>query len=257
MQTVQAVWTWIVANWGLISGIAAGLSMIVSSLITARTNHPQEETWYHRIQGWLSWVQHADVGGFKPPLTKLKRPAVGQPVKPADATNKGFARLPFWLLAVCFVASSTSCASVSWTTPALSAGPTVVPIEEVSGKHPSPAAATGFQETLELGQFEAMEHVWSALDISVFELGGAALSAAAPAGMFQLGGGIGTMNSIAGFALLTDVADANGNGWAQGGNPGGVIWGGYVNIAAIVAEFGATGSPEKLKAHPKPPRGGL
>ena len=148
------------------------------------------------------------------------------------------------------------CAELSWTTPVFFAGPSVAPIEEVSKKNPSPAIASGFQETIGLGQFEFEEHEWDAIDLSALELGGLILNGAGPAGALQLGGEIGTLNGIIGLGILATPYTANGGGFLQGGNPG-VTWAGVLNVSAIAAYFETEASKAKLKDKPRLPRGGL
>ena len=118
--------------------------------------------------------------------------------------------------------------------PVFYAGPTVAPIEEISGQHPQPASAVGFAEKLGFCDYEAFGKDWDLFEIGLLQLGGL-LPGGSPAGMLQLGGSVPVLNGIIGFGILADCVDSNGNGACQGGRPGGPIYAGMFDIQAIVA----------------------
>jgi hypothetical protein len=156
----------------------------------------------------------------------------------------------------------TSCASVkgiTWDQPVFYAGPTVAPIEEVSSKNSTPAAAAGFAEKVGFFQYSMMNHEWDVFEIGALELGGLVPGGTGPAGMLQLGGSLSTLNGIIGFGLLFDCVDSAGNGACQGGHPGGPIYAGMFDVQAIVAYFSTTttDSNGKMKLIEHMPRGGL
>jgi hypothetical protein len=226
----------------------ATVPSVIASLITALTNYPKTETWLHTVLGILSFLQHADADKrMKLPLTRLRAPAAPKLQVPLTA-------IVMALGAGLFL---NACATLSWTTPVVYVGPTVVPIEEVSAKSPTPAVATGFQETVGLGQFEFQGHEWDAIDLGVVELGGLAMPNASPSGMLQLGGKIGTLNGIIGLVLAADVADATNTGLAQGGNTG-LIYGASIDVQALVTWLDQLAPVSNAaKTRIRLPRGGL
>ena len=84
---MQNILTIVQAHWVIISAILYGLSAGVASLITALTNYPKTEGVLHVIQGVLSWMEHADVKGFKLPFKTLSKPTIGSSVSPKAGEN--------------------------------------------------------------------------------------------------------------------------------------------------------------------------
>jgi hypothetical protein len=121
--------------------------------------------------------------------------------------------------------------------PTFYAGPTVAPIEEVTGKNPQPAAAAGFTEKVGFGKYtDAAGLAFDYFEIGALELGGY-VPGGSPAGMLQLGGAVSSFNGLIGIGILFDCFDSSGNGACQQGRPGGPIFAAMIDIQAIVADF--------------------
>lgn len=184
------------------------------------------------------------------PLTISSMLATPQPPPAGGSTPIG--KIGAVLLFV-GLAHLTACASITWSTPVLMAGP-AVGFEEVSKAHPAAAAAAGFQLTAGLGQFDFQGHEFDLLDVGVLALGGVILPGAGPIGALQLGGEVGTLAGIVAVAVLATPYAVDGSGFAQGGSPG-VTYAAMINVAAITAYL--TSSSPLLGAEERLPRGGL
>ena len=186
--------------------------------------------------------------GFRspPPVT---------PEPPATKVAAGAA--PIGKIGLLFVLATalhlSACASITWSTPVLMAGP-AVGFEEVSKAHPAAAAAGGLQLTAGLGQFDFQGHEFDVLDVGVLALGGVILPGSSPVGALQLGGEVGTLAGIVAFAILCTPYAVDGSGFAQGGNPG-VTYAAMVNVAAITAYLTSPGP--NVEVVERLPRGGL
>lgn len=228
----------------IVLAAGTGLSFTLAAIVKAWPGAP----------AWIKVIQAVLADVFPNLAFQQTRMALRKPIKlPAVGLTTGGAIKTLVLLSV--LHGMTACAGVSWNEPVLFGGPSVAPIEEISGKHPTPAIASGFQETVGLGQFDAWSHNWDAIDISALELGGVLLNGAAPAGVLQIGGEIGTLNGIIGLGILCTPYAVNGGGFLQGGNPG-VTWAGVFNVQALVSYL-APASRDTLTYTPKLPRGGL
>jgi hypothetical protein len=155
----------------------------------------------------------------------------------------------------------SGCAAVSWSSPAFYAGPTVVPIEELTGQGASTAVAAGFQETVGLGQYAMVGHEWDCLDVGAVELGGFVPNGSPP-GMLQLGVKLGTLNGLVGAVVAFDCLDSANAGACEGGGFKHAIIGGSFDVQALISYFGALAGPQnkgKLKDGNGNalPRGGL
>jgi hypothetical protein len=230
-----------------------GVAKALQTLVDLLPNHAVADTYFGKFIRACESIS-AFLTGLAPRSPKALQ--VRKPSAPPAPTSGStpIGKITVIALALFIGSQLTACASISWTTPVLMAGP-VAGIEEVSKAHPAPAAAGGFQLEIGLGQFAFQGHEFDALDVGALALGGVVLPGSSPVGALQLGGEIGTLNGIISLAILCTPYAVDGSGFAQGGNPG-TTFGAMINVAAITsyltyaAEM-SLGGPARL------PRGGL
>ena len=73
---------WLVSNWETILTVSVAV-LAAASVVTKLTPTPVDDTvvaFLQRLMGFLSGLNHSDVGGVKAPLTKPKM----APEEPAD-----------------------------------------------------------------------------------------------------------------------------------------------------------------------------
>ena len=68
------LFAFIAEHWAEISAVASGL-ISVATVVVKMTPSPKDDEWLKKATGFLSFLQHKDVGGLKLP---------GFPAKPAD-----------------------------------------------------------------------------------------------------------------------------------------------------------------------------
>lgn len=65
---------WVVENWDVIVGVGASV-LGAATLITRLTPSPKDDAFVAKLVSWFSVLQHADVGGWKAPLSAPRAPA--------------------------------------------------------------------------------------------------------------------------------------------------------------------------------------
>lgn len=135
LTQAQVVFLAVQSAWPMVVIILTALGTILSTLATMATNHPTVSTWLHRVITALSFMQHADVGGWKWPLAKARGPAP----KLAIPLAQGFASPLLLVILAALTAVLASCAAVpTWSaSPSFSAGPSI-PLTVLTPGQPTP-----------------------------------------------------------------------------------------------------------------------
>lgn len=77
----------IVELWPVIAAALSGL-VAVATLVTRLTPSPADDEWVRKVAGWLSFLQHADVGGAKVPLTRPRPAPADEPLIRLDEADE-------------------------------------------------------------------------------------------------------------------------------------------------------------------------